>query len=102
MAFSDVDAAAELLKMSGQLSALSVQLAEMRGEFAAMRRDIERGHQERAATFSQLQQLQTAIQQPTTTRALLDGWNVLLLVTMAVLIVGAIFAAVYLGGQGGV
>lgn len=102
MAFSDIDAAAEILKMSGQLSALSIQLAEMRGEFTAMRRDIERGHQERATTLAQIQQLQTAIQNPGPTRSLIDGWNVLLLVTMVLVVVGAVFATIYIGGQGGI
>ncbi len=103
MALGDSD---EIAKLSAQLTALSIQLAEMRGEFTAMRRDIEHGHAERAATLSQLQQLQTQLQHSSLTSYPVhvpsEGWGLTLLIVMALLVAGSIFLAIYLGGSSGV
>ncbi len=62
MAFSDMDAAAELTKMSNQLAAMGsqlttalIQIAEVRGEMGAMRRDLDRMHADRETPGAKLE-----------------------------------------------
>ena len=104
MAFSDMDAAAEIAKLSNQIAAMSgqlttalVQIAEMRGEQSAMRRDMDRLLAERRTSDAANERERQMSQQTQP----LAGWSVLLLLMMAGLIVGMVVLAIYVGGRGG-
>lgn len=98
MPFNDIDTNSELTKlgqqiaamgqqlnvMSGQLTTALVQQGELRGEMAGMRRDLDRIHAERNQ------------QAP-----VLGGWNTLLLMLLAALVVSGIMVVVYFGGRSG-
>ncbi len=97
MAFSDMDAAAEIAKMSnqiavmgGQLTTALVQIAEIRGEQSAARRDMDRILSERRANEAhERQQLQP----------LAAGWNGIILVFCVLSIALALMWVIYAGGR---
>lgn len=96
MAFSDMDAAAEISKMSqqlvamgGQLTTALIQIAEMRGEMSALRRDMDRMHVEREQGREQSLKLD------------LNSWSGVVFVLGVVVVVVAILVMIYGGGNFG-
>jgi type VI protein secretion system component VasF len=84
MSFNDLDAAGEIVKINAQLTAVLVQLAEMRVEVGALRRELDR-------VLSQSHEVRTV---PTDK---LPVW-VFALAALAILIL----LIVYMGGRAGV
>lgn len=84
MSFGDVDAAAEIAKLSAQLTTVLIQVAELKTEFVAMRREFDRLY-ERNSNMR------------TVTADKLPYW----LLALAALTI-AILMLVYLGGRAGV
>ncbi len=98
MAFSDMDAAAEIAQMSRQIAAMSgqlttalVQIAEIRGEQSAARRDMDRILSERRANDAAHERQQV---QP-----LAVGWNGIILVFCVLSIALALMWVIYAGGR---
>lgn len=93
MAFSDMDAAAELTKMSNQLAAMGsqlttalIQIAEVRGEMAGMRRDLDRMH---------------ADKETASTKVEIGTWSGVALSIGIVIWIVAILMMIYSGGSFG-
>ncbi len=104
MAFSDMDAAAEIAQMSRQIAAMSgqlttalVQIAEIRGEQSAARRDMDRILSERRANDAAHERQQAQVQAQV--QPLAVGWSGIILVFCVLSIALALMWVIYAGGR---
>jgi hypothetical protein len=86
VAFNDIDATAEIAKLSNQVTTLLVQMAELRTEFSALRREFDKIYNDRVD--------RNGVKQVSVDR--LPGWA---LIIMALTIM--ILLLVYVGGRAG-